>query len=270
MAETVAYIADMVDQAGDLDVTDIWENSWRISNELMEKIRPVFELHRDPAYADLEHYGAEDASNGAAGSLNAFSGPEVDWLAHAWIGDFKRAFVNVHVTVWLGPHIDVPHLGIAFGTSPRPWIYLDTPARQDLNTDIAYFDKYIQPRNEHYLDLRVDPRLTQFVSRDAYIRQVLTDVAICTSLDNTPENWEFMAAEAHRHVDMWIEWVKNAEPVPAEKRADLAERDLILRRTIVQRDPANALAARRFPAGYEERLVKALWGAERETARPQA
>ena len=267
MAETVALIADMVDGAGALDVTDVWENGWKISNELMDKIRPVFELHRDPAYADLEQYGA-DGVEGPGGSLNAFTGPEVDWLAHAWIGDFKRAFVNVHVTAWLGPHIDVPHLGIAFGTSPRPWMYLDTPARQDLNTNIDYFDKYIEPRNEHYLELRVDPRLTQFVSRSAYIRQVLSDVAICSSLDNNEENWELMRTEAHRLVDIWLGWVKEATPVPVEKRAELAERDLILRRTIVKRDPANVLAARRLGPDIEERLVNALWGADRQIPRP--
>ena len=50
------------------------------------------ELHRDPAYADLEQYGA-DGYSGPGGSLNAFTGPEVDWMAHAWIGDFKKAFV---------------------------------------------------------------------------------------------------------------------------------------------------------------------------------
>jgi hypothetical protein len=33
MAETVALIADMVDGAGALDVTDVWENGWKISND---------------------------------------------------------------------------------------------------------------------------------------------------------------------------------------------------------------------------------------------
>ena len=268
MSETVAYIADMVDQAGDLDVTDIWENSWQISNELMDKIRPAFELTRDPAYADLEQYGEVDASKGPSGSLNTYSGPEMDWLVHAWIGDFKRAFVNVHVTAYLGPHIDVPHLGIAFGTSPRPWMYLDTPVRRDLNTEIDYFDKYITPRNEHYLDVRVDPRCTQFVSRDPYIRQVLTDVCLCVSLDNNAENWEFMRTEAHAMVDQWLGWVNDAKPIPVEEREEMARKDLLLRRTIVERDPANQLAARRFPPGYEDRLVRALWGAERTIPRP--
>jgi hypothetical protein len=149
-------------------------------------------------------------------------------------------------------------------------MYLDTPARQDLNTNIDYFDKYIEPRNEHYLELRVDPRLTQFVSRSAYIRQVLTDVAICSSLDNNEENWELMRTEAHRLVDIWLGWVKEAKPVPVEKRAELAERDLILRRTIVKRDPANVLAARRLGPDIEERLVNALWGADRQLPRPSA
>jgi hypothetical protein len=63
-------------------------------------------------------------------------------------------------------------------------------------------------------------------------------------------------------------WVKEAKPVPVEKRAELAERDLILRRTIVKRDPANVLAARRLGPDMEERLVNALWGADRQIPRP--
>jgi hypothetical protein len=35
-------------------------------------------------------------------------GPEIDWLIHSWIGNSPLGFTNMHVTVWLGPHIDVP------------------------------------------------------------------------------------------------------------------------------------------------------------------
>ena len=49
----------------------------------------------------------------------------------------------------------------------------------------------------------------------------------------------------------------------------LADRDLVLRRTICERDAANSLAStRNFPEGYEEVLVRALWGAERTLPRP--
>jgi hypothetical protein len=272
VAETVEWIADMVDSVGDLVVSDVWENSWQITNELMDKIKPVFELTEDPAYADLKQYG-KNGYDGPGGSLSTYAGPEMDWLVHSWIGDFQRGFVNCHVTAYLGPHIDVPHLGIAFGTSRTPWFYLDTPTRRDCNTEIEYFDKYIAPRNDHYLEVRTDPRCTAFVSRDPYIRQVLTDVCLCSSMENIPPNWDYMREEAHKHVDMWLGWVedatKNGPAVPLEEREELAQRDLVLRRTICERDPANSLAStREFPPGYEEILVRALWGAERTLPRP--
>lgn len=266
--ETVAYIAEMVDDAGALDVTDIYEKAWPISCEIAEKIHARFpDLQRDASTDELQDYGG-DPRQEPGGNLSGYSSPEVDWMVHSWIGEFQRAFVNVHVTCWLGPHIDVPHLGMAFGTSPRPWFYLDHMVRRDANTDVAYFDKYVGYRNERFLALKTDPRMTTFTSRDPYIRQVLTPTAICFSVDNTDEMWELMRAEAHRMVDEWLAWIDEAEPVPMAERAALAERDLILRRTIVERDPANTLAKRRYPPGIEPKLVRALWGADRVLPRP--
>jgi Red chlorophyll catabolite reductase (RCC reductase) len=268
MPETVAYIADMVDGAGTLDVTDIFEHSWAISQEVRAKLDKRFpDLVRDPSTDDLQNYGV-DPSEGPGGNLSAYVGEGVDWMVHSWIGEFKKAFCNVHITVWLGPHIDVPHLGMAFGTSPRPWFYLDHMVRRDCNTSIDYFDKYVAYRNERYLEIKTDPRLTTFTSRDPYIRQVLTPTAMCFSADNNDEMWALMRELTHEMVDQWLTWVDEAEPTPLEDRADLAARDQILRRTIVQRDPANVLAVRRYPEGIEEKLVRALAGDDRVLPRP--
>ena len=266
--ETVAYIADMVDGAGDLDVTNVFDQAWPISQAIADKIFARFpDLVRDPCTDELQDYGG-DPREEPGGRLSAYAGKEVDWMVHSYIGEFKRAFVNVHVTCWLGPHIDVPHIGMAWGTSPRPWFYFDHMVRRDCNTDPEYFDKYVGYRNERFLALKTDPRLTTFTSRDPYIRQVLTPTSLCFSVDDSPEMWELMNAEAHRMVDEWLVWIDEATPVALEERAGLAERDLVLRRTIVERDPANSLAKRRYPEGIEPKLVRALWGGGRTLPGP--
>jgi hypothetical protein len=269
--ETVAYIADMVDGAGDLDVSNVYDQAWPISQAIFDKINKRFpNLVRDPGTDELQNYGV-DPRTGPGGTLSGYSdSQEVDWMVHSYIGEFKKAFVNVHITCWLGPNIDVPHLGMAWGTSPRPWFYFDHMMRRDGATNPDYFDKYCGYRNERFLALKTNPNLTTFTSRDPYIREVLSPTAMCFSVDDTPENWELMTEEAHRMVDEWLDWIDEAQanPVPAEERAQLQKNDTILRETITERDPANQLAVRRYPDGVEEKLVRALGAKDRTLPRP--
>ena len=48
-----------------------------------------FETTRDPSTLGLETYGTYP--DGPGGSLAAYSGPEVDWLVHSWLGNPDRA-----------------------------------------------------------------------------------------------------------------------------------------------------------------------------------
>jgi hypothetical protein len=66
------------------------------------------------------------------------------------------------------------------------------------------------------------------------------------------------------YVKKWVEIVKNAKPIPQEKRAALKARDELVRRTIVEKDPANVLADRMLGVPMRERLVRILHAAERE------
>ena len=98
--ETVAYIADMVDDAGDLDVTNVYDQAWPISQAIFDKInkRASRASSRDPATDELQNYGV-DPRTGPGGTLSAYSdSKEVDWMVHCYIGEFKKAFVNVHIT----------------------------------------------------------------------------------------------------------------------------------------------------------------------------
>ena len=73
---------------------------------------------------------------------------------------------------------------------------------------------------------------------------------------------------AHEHIDRWLAWVDEAELVPEAERPALAARDLHMRRTITERDPANALATKLYGEAMKDELVSALWGGERQLPRP--
>jgi hypothetical protein len=60
----------------------------------------------------------------------------------------------------------------------------------------------------------------------------------------------------------WLTWVKQAKPVPAPEQAKLAERDLQMRRTVAERDPGNAMAAKLFGTDLANQLIRALWSKE--------
>ena len=64
-------------------------------------------------------------------------------------------------------------------------------------------------------------------------------------------------------------FVDAAEPVPEERRAQLAADDLTRRRNIAERDPANIMAVRFFGEELTDRLVRALWGGDRQLPRPR-
>ncbi|MCP5098608.1 MAG: oxidoreductase, partial [Chloroflexi bacterium] len=67
--------------------------------------------------------------------------------------------------------------------------------------------------------------------------------------------------------DCWLGWFDNADPVPAAEQAALATRDLYMRQTICERDPANAIADRLFGKETADELVKTLWGGNRTLPR---
>ena len=59
-----------------------------------------------------------------------------------------------------------------------------------------------------------------------------------------------------------------ADPVPPERRAQLAADDLARRRNIAERDPANVMSVRFFGQELSDRLVRTLWGGDRVLPRP--
>ena len=69
--------------------------------------------------------------------------------------------------------------------------------------------------------------------------------------------------------DGFLHNVNTAPPTPEHERPALAARDLHIRRTVAERDPANVVGEQLFGKEMADQLVRGLWGGNRLTARPQ-
>ncbi len=266
MAETLRHVEDMVDNSPVIDVHDTFHQWQQLLGELKAKIDARFELTRDPSTLELESYGSYPS--GPGGSLAAYSGPEVDWMVHSWIGNPGASFANLHLTVWLGPQVLVPHLGIALLVWPEGWFYLDSVPRENLLENGDYYDTYYAGLNEAWLALRADSDFEYFVSRSGFIRASLSPTAYCYSFKRSERNIDVVRRLTHEHVDRWLGWVAEAETVPEDQRQALRAKDERIRRNIADRDPANVMGVRFFGQETTDKLVRALWGGDRQLARP--
>lgn len=263
--ETTRTIVDIHDQAGPVDTTAEFERLDEAMSTMKDKLVARFDVELDPSVAEFDTYGADD---GPRGSIKAYVGPEIDWMVHSWIGNPSLGFTNLHLTCWLGPQIKVPHFGMAWGTLPDYWYFVDFVPRSDLLVDLEHLDTYYEPDNEEYLALREEPGFSPFVSRTLFIRQSVSHTAHCFVAERNEHSLERMIELADAKLDRWLAHVDAAPPVPVEERAALAARDLAVRRNVADRDPANAMGVRFFGEEMTERLVRSLWGGDRVLPRP--
>lgn len=258
MTSTILSVDELITQTPDRDNREQFSEMWRILCELRERIGQRFELKPDPSVEDLASYGSTDGST--KGHLSAWAGDEIDWMIHSFMGTPARSFSNMHLTAWLGPQVDVPHFGMALGTIPDMFVYLDLVPRADLLTDLDYLDRYYEPRNARFLDFEGDFEFKPFVSRTLYMRQAQSRTSLCYMAKPTAANIDKVRKAAHEMLDQWLRFVDEARPVPVEKQAQLAARDLFVRRAISERDPANVMGEKIFGKQLTDRLVGTLWG----------
>jgi len=259
-------VEELVNARPDVDNSEVFETLTKLFAELRQKVESRLELKLDPSCADITPYHNLDGE--VTGSVSNFSGPEVDWAVSSWMGTPQSSFTNLHLTVWLGPEIRVPHLWMAMGTIPKLFVYLDFGPRTELASDIDHLQKYYGPENDLYLDFYNDDRFTPFVSRSVEVRSFISPIGVCATAEPDADAIETASAAAHRMVDRWLGWLENPESVPVELQAAQAERDLYVRRQIAETDPANSLAERLLGKPLTERLVKSLWGGDRVLPRP--
>lgn len=258
-------IEEMFDSAPRTDRQSDFDALWALTGELFERVKKRFVLSLDPSCKDLMPYQGVD---GASGYLSSWAGPEVDWLTHSWTGNPKATFTNMHLTIGLGPHIDAPHLGFALGTTPDFFVYMDYLPRCDLWTRPDYADKYYGKANQAYLAMQANKNFRPFVSRDFYTRAAQSPASLCYGATVNAENMATIRKVSHSHLDHWFEMLDKATAVTGAARAALAERDLTIRRTITERDPANIVVEKLFGKDLGRRLVGQLWGAARQLPRP--
>ena len=262
-------IVDLVEQSPDVDNREVFNKLWAILAEMDAKIQARFDLTLDPCserFADYRDISVAEQSS--EGCLKTYSGPEVDWYVHSYIGSPESTFTNMHITVSLGPQSLVPHFGFALGTVPDLFIYMDYLPRVDLVANPEYADRYHTEVNEEFLELQADARFNPFISRDLYTRIALTPTAACYTAASPDDVLEKVKSMAMSRLDRWLKWVDEAEATPVEERAAIAARDEHIRRTICERDPANSLGDRLFGKDNAEAMVATLWGGTRTLPRP--
>lgn len=266
MASVTTSVVDLVDLDPTRNNRATFDALWAITNALFEKVKARFDLTMDPCTADLQPYAGK---GGAAGFLSAYSGPEVDWLIHSWTGNPEASFTNMHLTINLGPHIDVPNFGFALGTIPDLFWYMDTMPRRELVTDPDYVDAYWSGApNDAFIAQMGTAGFNPFVSRDTYTRVALSPNAFVYSAPINGPNIASIEAASHACLDRWLGWVDAATALPQDQRGAIAQRDLFMRKTICERDPANVIAERLFGKELTDRLVATLWGGTRTLPRP--
>ncbi|MEQ6903307.1 hypothetical protein [Nocardioides sp. YIM 152588] len=266
MSQNLKSVQEYFDEAGPTDVTSLFADWKALVDRLATRVKDHFDLQRDPSTDSLESFTSEA---GPSGSVRAYTGPEVDWMIHSHMESAAMGFVNVHLTIWLGPHVRVPHFGMALGAFPQGWMFLDSVPRSNLVVDTDSYDRYYGPLNDEWERIQAENDFIQpFVSRSAFVRASLSPTAYCFMAPGDSRTTDLVSGLAERHLDRWLGWVDGAERVPAEERAALAAEDELSRRNIAERDPANEMGDRFFGEEMTQQLVRALWGGDRVLPRP--
>ena len=163
----------------------------------------------------------------------------------------------MNLQVWLGPHIDVPHLVLVFGTVPNVFHFSDVVPRRDPMIDVDYLNTYFEPENEKWLALRGDDRFIWSVSHGTYMRAFNSPIAnsymaTCTD-DEAVEVLRRGGPRPGRHLA--AAGSATRQPVPVEERAALRERDHQVRTYGYTMDPMNELSKKFLGAERVDELV---------------
>ncbi len=259
--DTTQHLADVLDSRAPVNNTETFNYLLNVREQAWEIIRSSLNLREDFKCKDIENI--PDLQGNIVGSMHTYTGDKVDWIIRSWIGKPEMGFTNIHLTCWLNDETDVPHLGMALGTAPDVFCYVDYLPRYEAVSNPDHLDQYHESMNQKWITLRREAAYKTFNPVHLYTRSTLSPIAICGLLPFADFK-SIVEPVMMDYVRNWVELVKNAKPVANEKRAALKQRDELVRRTIVEKDPANVLADRMLGIPMRERLVRILHGAERE------
>ncbi|MBD1875500.1 red chlorophyll catabolite reductase [Nodosilinea sp. FACHB-131] len=245
----------------DLDHATLFAQLQNILSELQREVTQqlaAFPHLNQP----LQSFRSPDGN--VTGSLLTFTGEELDWLVYSWFNAPQMKFGTTRLTLWLSPLIQVPHLAVEFGTKPDLFFYIDYIPRVDLWADLSYSEHYYEPLDATYMTLRENPNLSLFVSKALYIRQLQSPTPLCFTCPATQDSVSLIEHTAREMCFRWLTWVKQAEPVSVGRQSALAKRDLLMRKTVAERDPGNVVAKQIFGAELADQLICALWSKDYE------
>ncbi|NJN80412.1 MAG: hypothetical protein HC797_08035 [Anaerolineales bacterium] len=263
MSDTTQQLADVLDSRKPVDNTENFNYLLNVREQAWEYINSNLSLREDLKSKDIENI--PDLQGNVVGNMHTYTGDQspVDWIVRSWIGKPETGFTNIHLTCWLNDEIDAPHLGFALGTAPDVFCYVDFLPRYDAVASYDHLNQYHEQMNQTWIGLRRNPAYKTFNPIHLYTRSTLSPIAVCGLLpfEDFKSAVEPVMME---YVKKWVEIVQNSKPIDKEKRATLKARDELVRRTIVEKDPANSLADRMLGIPMRERLVRILHAAERE------
>ncbi len=257
-------IMQFLSENPDVDWSRAWDRCSNIHSRIVERVPDRFDIHKHPSCEGEEYFMSPDGQ--LEGSFNAYTGPEVDWLVHSWIGNRKASILDMNATVFLGQQTRVPHLVVIFGTIPRLYFYAEYTPRVDLRTHLDYLQKYIEPANEDFLKFRSDPDWTRFVSHGTYLRALMSPIATSSTAELTDDNIDTCEKFLGGFVDRWFRWLDEAETVPEAERAAQQEYDFTIRELGYRTDPMNVLPQKIFGAEEFNRRLDLRCGVEQMKA----
>ena len=243
-----------------VDVSQAWERCWGILADVKERIAARFPgLELDPDCIGREYYTSPNGE--FEGSMQAWSGPGVDWLVNSWLGNRKASILDMNATAFLDQQTDVPHLLMVFGTIPKLFFYFNFTPRRNLLMDTGYLDRYYGSINETYLELRGDSRFQWSVSHGTYMRSLVNPSTQSLIGELNDENVSVLEHYGYAMLDTWFGWLDSAEPLPEAERGQQRRYDYRVRRLGYERDPMNKLAAAVFGADKVDEMINVRMGA---------
>lgn len=257
-------IMEFLAENPDVDVNNAWERCWGIQTGIIDRIRERFEVSKDPSCEGREYFTSEvHPENGQLeGSFNSYTGENIDWLVHSWLGNRKRSILDINATAFLSQETRVPHLTVIFGTIPRLYFYAEYTPRMDLRTNPDYLNKYYEPVNKDFLEFRDHANWTRFVSHGTYLRSLMSPICVSSHAELNDENIDFCETYLQTFIDRWFGWLDEAETVPLSERDALQTYDLKVRELGYRNDPMNVLPIQIFGAEEANRMLEMRIGVD--------
>ena len=260
MSNETKTIHEFLAENPNVDVSEHWKRLWGIQTGIIERVRDRFDVSKHPSCEGREYFTSKDEK--MEGSFTGYSGTEVEWLVHSWIGNRKASILDINATVFLGQQTNIPHLIVIFGTVPKLFFYADYTPRVDIRTDIDYVRRFYEPANAECLKFRSNPNWTWSVSHGTYLRGLLSPICLSMIGELNDENIDTCEAYLGPFLDRWFKWQDEVEPLPESERPAQRAHDHRVRELGYREDPMNALVVPVFGEAEFNRMLDLRMGKE--------